>query len=229
MKKTLEEVTFCDLRQNQVFQVLKGVQQLRWSGQFTDLMVKVQEQEYKCHHFLLAANLPFLRTMIEDYKQPLRVDMEQERKKLNDGSDSNAVEMNDNNNINSSHMCPSNSGTAISSSATYKDLIVLRGIQLKCFKDSGLHVLCIWWCYQWGQCSGYPPGRRYIPADIPQKCASFITEALSVKKSFWHHQTVIPATPTNLSQKWCPVCKECSPCPLTVNICVEAPYTINQV
>lgn len=41
------EVAFCDPRQNQVFQVLTGIQQLRRDGLFADITVKVRDQEFR--------------------------------------------------------------------------------------------------------------------------------------------------------------------------------------
>lgn len=41
------EIAFIDPRQNQVFQVLTGIQQLRKGGQFADLTVKVRDVEFR--------------------------------------------------------------------------------------------------------------------------------------------------------------------------------------
>ncbi|CAG5125568.1 unnamed protein product, partial [Candidula unifasciata] len=200
-----DEVTFCDPRQNQVFQVLSGVQQLRRSGQFADLTVKVRDQEFRCHRFVLAANSPFLRSMIEDHKQT-RGEMEQERLKLNDGGDSNSAEMNDNNNSNNnncsnnnsnnnncnnsndniSHMCPGNSGTAMSSDSSSSDIIVLRGIQPEVFSK----ILDFMYCVFDEVLNEDNALDMLLAADtfqltyLRRTCASFITEALSVKNVF---------------------------------------------
>ncbi|GFN92947.1 histone-lysine N-methyltransferase SETMAR [Plakobranchus ocellatus] len=67
VKKAPPEVNFSDPRQNQVFQMLTGVQQLRKEGVFTDITVRVNDVDFSCHSFVLAINSPFLHAMVKDY------------------------------------------------------------------------------------------------------------------------------------------------------------------
>lgn len=60
-----DEVAFCDPRQNQVFHLLTGIQQLRREDKFSDLTVKVRGREFRCHKFVLAYSSPYFKSMIE--------------------------------------------------------------------------------------------------------------------------------------------------------------------
>ncbi|GFR72527.1 kelch repeat and BTB domain-containing protein 4 [Elysia marginata] len=61
-----QEMTFTDPRQSQVFQMLTGLQQLRKDTEFTDITVRVQDAEYRCHSFVLALSSPYLRALVKD-------------------------------------------------------------------------------------------------------------------------------------------------------------------
>nr|KAI8748229.1 kelch-like protein 21 [Biomphalaria glabrata] len=178
-----DEVTFLDPRQNQVFQVLTGVQQLRKSGQFADLTVKVKDVEFKCHRFVLATNSPFLKAMIEEYSQTAKLEDDQSPLSIehSDGGDGimNRVALSP---VASSSM----NQTDRRIEGGVKDLIVLKGIQADIFSK----ILDFMYCVFDDVINEDNALELLLAADtfqlgfLKRTCAGFITDTLSTKNVF---------------------------------------------
>ncbi|CAL1536712.1 unnamed protein product, partial [Lymnaea stagnalis] len=192
---TSEEVTFLDPRQNQVFQVLTGVQQLRKSGQFADLTVKVKDVEFRCHRFVLATNSQFLRAMIEDYAECRPAD--ESRPGSGDGN-----LRDDGDSINNRGSVPGTPSTTNcrtqnrtsgcgdqlmkATGTRTKDMIVLKGIHTDVFSK----ILDFMYCVFDDVITEENVLELLLAADtfqltfLRRTCASFVTDTLSVKNVF---------------------------------------------
>ncbi|XP_059141372.1 kelch-like protein 35 [Physella acuta] len=191
------EIAFIDPRQNQVFQVLTGIQQLRKGGQFADLTVKVRDVEFRCHRFVLATNSPFLRSLIEDYTQTKLEEgdskhigstgdgsLRDDGDSINNTKNSIVTTIFSNNSLGGSPSTPE--PRKRSTGTGNKDVVVLKGIQPEIFDK----VLDFMYCVFDDVITKENALELLLAADtfqltyLRRTCASFVTDTLSASNVF---------------------------------------------